>query len=172
MKTSAVITIIGLDKPGLVNDVSDTISSYGGNLHESRMVNLAGQFAGLISIQIEQEQFSALKASLNELNEQGMHVTVVRAQNEQTLGDDVQLIALEVNGSDCPGILRDVTAALKQQCVNVEELMTEIRPAPMSSHQLFHAKAQLSAPPTVDLADLQAELESISHDLMIELSKV
>lgn len=53
--------------------------------------------------------------------------------------------------------------------MNVERLSTEVRPAPMSSEPLFHADALLALPLTLSLEDLQARLESLADDLMVEL---
>lgn len=40
-----VLTLIGPDRPGLVEAVADTIAARGGNWVESRMARLGGQFA-------------------------------------------------------------------------------------------------------------------------------
>lgn len=47
--------------------------------------------------------------------------------------------------------------------------MTEVRPAPMSSEPLFHAEAILAVPLTLSLEVLQARLETLADDLMVEL---
>ncbi|MBT1136367.1 ACT domain-containing protein, partial [Pseudomonas sp. PAH14] len=78
-------------------------------------------------------------------------------------------IAMELVGNDRPGIVRDITRLLAEQGVNVERLSTEVRPAPMSSEPLFHADALLALPLTLSLEDLQARLESLADDLMVEL---
>ena len=65
--------------------------------------------------------------------------------------------------------MRDITRLLSEQGVNVERLVTEVRPAPMSSESLFHADALLAVPLTLSLASLQGRLESLADDLMVEL---
>ena len=47
MAASLIVTIVGPDRPGLVNLISDRVTALGGNWLESRMANLAGQFAGV-----------------------------------------------------------------------------------------------------------------------------
>jgi glycine cleavage system regulatory protein len=44
--TSLVLTVIGPDRPGLVEALAETIASYGANWLESRMSHLEGWFAG------------------------------------------------------------------------------------------------------------------------------
>ncbi len=43
-----VLTLIGPDRPGLVEAVAEPIAAHGGNWLESRMAHLAGQFAGIV----------------------------------------------------------------------------------------------------------------------------
>ncbi|MNN98085.1 ACT domain protein [compost metagenome] len=76
---------------------------------------------------------------------------------------------MELVGNDRPGIVRDITRLLADQGVNVERLTTEVRPAPMSSEPLFHADALLAMPLTLSLDVLQAKLEELADDLMVEL---
>ncbi|MGB4246421.1 MAG: ACT domain-containing protein, partial [Pseudohongiellaceae bacterium] len=48
MATYLVLTIIGDDKPGLVELLSETIARHSGNWLESNMSHLAGKFAGIL----------------------------------------------------------------------------------------------------------------------------
>ena len=62
-----VMTIIGDDRPGLVDSLSSRIADGGGNWLESRMSHLAGQFAGILRIQIDDEGAPALVAEMEKL---------------------------------------------------------------------------------------------------------
>jgi glycine cleavage system regulatory protein len=76
---------------------------------------------------------------------------------------------MELVGNDRPGIVREITRLLAEQGVNVERLVTDVRPAPMSSEMLFHAEAILGMPLTLPLEILQKHLETLADDLMVEL---
>ena len=76
---------------------------------------------------------------------------------------------MELVGNDRPGIVRDITQLLSEQGVNLESLITDVRPAPMSSEPLFHAEAILAVPLTLPLEQLQKRLEALADDLMVEL---
>ena len=41
-----VLTVIGRDRPGLVDTLSGVVAEHGGNWEESRMAHLADRFAG------------------------------------------------------------------------------------------------------------------------------
>ena len=50
--TDLVLTLIGSDRPGLVEAVAEVIAGHGGNWLESRMAHLAGKFAGILRVEI------------------------------------------------------------------------------------------------------------------------
>ena len=50
MSVSLVLTVIGPDRPGLVEALSQSIASHDGNWLESRMAKLSGQFAGIVRV--------------------------------------------------------------------------------------------------------------------------
>jgi glycine cleavage system regulatory protein len=76
---------------------------------------------------------------------------------------------MELVGNDRPGIVRDVTRVLTEQGVNLEQLVTSVEPAPMSSETLFRAHAVLGLPLELSLDTLQQRLETLADDLMVEL---
>jgi glycine cleavage system regulatory protein len=168
MRANLVLTIIGPDRTGLVESVSDRIAAAGGNWEESRMARLAGQFAGILLVTVDAARSDALVASLRGLEGAGLHVTV-QATTRPTppAGRHVRL---EVNGQDRPGIIRDVSRVLAERGINVEELESEVKSAAMSGEHMFWARARLFAPATADLADLRARLETLSGELMVDLS--
>ena len=53
MQTSLVLTVIGPDRPGIVEQLSDQVLAVGGNWEESRMTRLAGKFAGLLRVSVD-----------------------------------------------------------------------------------------------------------------------
>src|SRR5258708_1142979 len=50
MQLSLVMTVIGEDRPGLVDSVAGIVADHGGNWLESRMSRLGGQFAGILRV--------------------------------------------------------------------------------------------------------------------------
>jgi glycine cleavage system regulatory protein len=79
-------------------------------------------------------------------------------------------MTLELVGQDRPGIVREISHALALHKVNIEELHTETRSAPMSGDLLFHARATIRVPPSCSTQQLRTALEKIASDLMIDLS--
>ena len=130
---------------------------------------MAGQFAGILRVAVPAEAYDELVDALQGLSAQGIRVLIAESGVEQSCTWKPIAMELVGNGNDRPGIVRDITRLLAEQGVNLERLVTEVRPAPMSSEPLFHAEAILAVPLTLSLEVLQARLETLADDLMVEL---
>lgn len=169
MQTPLVLTVIGADRPGLVEKVAGLVAQHGGNWLESRMCRLGGQFAGIVRIVVATAGQGTLTAALKELAVQGLKVEVYADTAVVELPRE-SLARLELVGQDRPGIVRQVAAALAAHGVNVEELTTECVSAPMSGETLFKAGAKLHVPAGCDVAALRRELERVASDLLVDIT--
>jgi len=122
------------------------------------MCRLGGDFAGILRIEIPANKKSALLAALQNLQLNQLQI-VVRADSVVLVSAPGRQVKLEIVGSDRPGIVREITAALARANVNVEEFSSEIVSAPMSGETLFKAYARLQLPERCDLAALKRDLE-------------
>jgi glycine cleavage system regulatory protein len=168
MKTSLVMTVLREDRPGLVEELSAAIAAHGGNWAESRMASLAGQFAGILRIEIDAAQAPALRAALERLRHDGFVITIHTGSAQAPAGDR-SAVRLQVLGHDQPGIVKRITAIVRALNINIDELETEFTAAPHSAEPLFKACALLAVPPGVSLDALRDDLERLSADLMVDI---
>jgi glycine cleavage system regulatory protein len=169
VQTPLVMTIIGRDRPGLVEMVADLVARHGGNWLESKMSRLGGHFAGILRIHVPAENEKALTDALRQLAGHGLTVVAHTDTSAATTGETASAL-LEIVGQDRPGIVRQISRALALHGVNVEELQTECVSAPMSGETLFKAQARLFIPASCAVASLRKELEKIAQDLMADVS--
>jgi glycine cleavage system regulatory protein len=169
MSSNLVMTIIGPDRPGLVESLASTIAAHGGNWLESRMEHLGGQFAGILSVQVPEESVEPMTRALRELESNQLSVVVNRGASPEVSDSGRTALNLEVIGHDRPGIISKITRVLAGFKINVQELETERLSAPMSGEMMFQARARITLPKSCKEHDLQAELEFIASDLMVEL---
>jgi glycine cleavage system regulatory protein len=97
-------------------------------------------------------------------------LTVVVHSDRAAQPEPARLTILEIVGQDRPGIVNQITHALAEHRVNVEELETECASAAMSGETLFKARAKLSIPDSASAADIRKRLEKIAEDLIVEIS--
>jgi glycine cleavage system regulatory protein len=163
-----VLTIMGDDRPGLVDALSGAIAAHGGNWEQSRMAHLARKFAGILQVQVPDDQVPALTAALEALEADGLLQVLVERGGEAPAAGTRRL-SLELVGQDRPGIVQQIAHALAQRGISIEQLETETRSASMAGGTLFHASAVLQAPRDLPLEDLESALEALANELMVDL---
>ena len=168
VSTFLVLTVSGPDRPGLVETLSQAVADHRGSWLESRMTRLSGHFAGVLRVSVPEEQVDALTQTLQSLGPESLQVNVARCEREPSIAD-ARKLRLEILGSDRPGIVRDISRALADRGINVDELRTEIMSAPMSGELLFLANAELQIPAGLDLDLLRKDLEALAHELMVDV---
>lgn len=168
MQRTLVMTLMGADRPGLVEQVAALVAQHGGNWLESRMAHLGGQFAGILRVSVPAERQAALETALRQLGQAGLQVVFHAEPAEAARPAAGRWMRLELVGQDRPGIVREISRVLAAHGVNVEELETGCESAPMSGEVLFRAQAQLSVPAACDLDALRAALEKIAADLIVD----
>jgi glycine cleavage system regulatory protein len=132
------------------------------------MAQLAGQFAGILRVEIAQDSVETLRKALLELTSANLQVVVVPVDSSQP--KEVPQLQLELIGQDRPGIVKEISQTLTNLHVNLESLETECISAPMSGEQLFVATARLSVPDEVPMSKVSAALERIASDLMVDIT--
>ncbi len=168
MAASLVVTVVGPDRPGIVNELSDVARRFGANWAASRMASLAGEFAGIVQLEVNERDADALAGALRSLSASGLEVVIARGRARADAGP-ARRIRLSLVGHDRPGIVRDLSACLARRGVSIDELSTTIESAPMSAEPLFRFEAELAVPASVGEDDLRRELESLANELMVDL---
>jgi len=166
--TDLVLTLLGPDRPGLVDLVAGVIARHQGNWLESRMTRLAGHFAGLLRAELPEAEVQAALAELAALEARGLKVIAESAPRVAPPAG-LKTMTLELVGLDRPGIVREISQLLAASGVNVEELTTNRKSAPMSGDMLFEAHAHVRVPADTDVAKLRAGLERLANDLVVEI---
>jgi glycine cleavage system regulatory protein len=169
MMTSLIVTIIAPDRPGLVRAVSDKATEFGANWADSLMAQMAGQFAGIVHLQVPSRNADMLIAALRGLDADNIHIGVSRAMTAPH-AVPMRHITLDLVGQDRPGIIKSISTELARQGVSIDKLQTQINSGAMSGEQMFHMHAQLSVPMGLDDDALRDGLESLANELMVDIT--
>jgi len=142
MTARLVLTSIGADRPGLVDEVARFILECGGSLEDSRMVDLRGQFA--------------------------MVMLTPAAAAERPAAVDAIPYRLSATAMDHPGLVRSVAHVLGRLGVDIESADTKLKPAPMTGVPLFARDFVVSVPASTRLSELRERLGEVCDDLNID----
>ncbi len=162
-----VISVLGDDRAGLVHSLAAVVTANGGNWERSEMAQLAGKFAGIVTVTVPDADADALVAALRPLTDL-LDVAVQRADEHATTRLR-HTVHLHLIGSDRPGIINEISGVLARHGWSVDVLRTQTYDAPMSGGRLFEVDAVVETSSTADLADVRADLEHLANELMVDL---
>jgi glycine cleavage system regulatory protein len=168
MTTSLVVTVIGADRPGIVNLLSDAALHVGANWTKSRMASLAGQFAGIVHFEVADRAADALARALSDLASSGLQIVIAKGDTVRIPGAR-RRVSLDLVGHDRQGIVRELSGSLARRGVSIEELHTEVASAAMSAERLFRMHALLQVPELLTDGELRRGLEDLANELMVDI---
>lgn len=161
-----IFTIIGNDKPGLVDALAKKVYAYGGNWQGSSFAHMAGQFAGFVEVLVPAEQHADLITALNSLEGLQVHSQSV----SDTTINDSNMLNIEVMGNDRPGIVQELTNVLHRFNLNIVNFDSTCESAPNWGSEMFKAKLRVAIPSDVDQDDVKEALEAVANDLVVDFA--
>lgn len=164
-----VLTVVGDDRPGLVNALADQVAAHGGNWERSELAELAGAFAGIVLVSVPDDREEELTAALEQLD--GMlRVTAHGGHAADGAPPQERELELTVLGNDRPGIVRDVTAAIARHALSIDTFRSRTLDAPMAGGTLFEATVAFRLPAETDAATVIAALEQLAGEIQVDLT--
>ena len=173
MKRYIVLSGGGEDRVGIVNEIAHGIASVGGNIELQRAAKLAGEFALIMLVSVDEDQLKidAAIEKLTQLSTENFPVTVRRAFDidEESLESALE-VELTAEGADQPGIIDAVTLFLVQQNISIATMDYDVANAPMTGTGLLQMRARLSVPGDVELSQIENDLADLEWELGIRIS--
>ena len=168
MSFELVITAVGPDRPGIASDFAGHVHAAGANLADSRMVNLRGQFALIAlvegSIAVLDDVAKRLKEAAPQM---GLTLEISKAVEKDGPPPSREGVPfrLKTYSMDQPGIVHRITSYLREQNVNVEELVTRLESAPFMGTPVFTMEITMVVPRKVSVKALRQALEELGDQL-------
>ena len=167
--TSLVVSIVGADRQGIVSSLAERAQRLGANWAASRMTRLAGEFAGMVHLEVPRENADALATSLRDLASSGLQVVVARSDGANVTSK-LRVVELELVGEDRLGIVSNLTKLLAGRGISIESIHTDIVRSGVSGKQTFKVEAHLLVPAAVSVEALQQEVGSLAREMMLDIA--
>ncbi len=163
-----ILSVVGSDRPGLTQALAQAVLSAGGNWLESHLSRLGGLYVGSVLVELDEAGIDALRAAVGAVDAQGLEVRIAPAiEVAESAGEAIQLALV---GQDQPGIVHQVTGVLSGLSANIETFGTRLSVEPHSGAPLFHMEARLRLPAGLSVSTVQAALEDISGEIMVDIA--
>jgi len=163
-----ILSVIGSDRPGLTQALASAVLAAGGNWLESHLSRLGGLYVGSVLVELAADSVEVLRSAVSRVDAQGLEVRIAPALDGPAAAGEA--VHFSLVGQDRPGIVHQVTAILSGLEANIETFDTRISVEPHSGAPLFHMNARLRLPPALQAEGVQAALEDISAEIMVDIS--
>jgi glycine cleavage system regulatory protein len=163
-----VLSVVGSDRPGLTQALAAAVLSAGGNWLESHLSQLGGLYVGSVLVELSAGDEARLRAAVSAVDAHGLDVRIAPAVEAQAAPGEA--LEFSLIGQDRPGIVNQVTGVLSGLHANIETFRTWVDAEAHSGVALFHIAARLKLPPGLRAAQVQAALEDISAEIMIDVA--
>ena len=160
-----IISAIGVDRPGIVSQLSGIITSHGGNVEESHMTRLGSDFAIIMLVSVAPDWMESLEVALQSIND----LTIISKPTETKQEREGIQCQIDLSGADNEGIVKVLSKYLKGKSINILEMQTYISNAPITGTSLFNLKAITAIPENMNIMDIQSDLNQIAQKLGVEI---
>jgi glycine cleavage system transcriptional repressor len=161
--TKAVISTIGRDRPGIVDDLTRSISNHGLNIEDSRMAVLGGEFAVLMTVSGDSDALTELEHELAAMAEAADFAYLFR-RTEARVASQSLPYRVHVVAMDHPGIVHGVARFFSARQINIRELETDAVHAPHTGTPLFNLQMTIEVPAGTRIRQLRSEFEAFCDD--------
>ncbi len=169
MTRHVVLTTIGEDRPGLVDEVARFVFERGGNVEDSRMVNLHGQFTIMMLVAGDDMAMGRLQDGLSVLKRDSrLHAELHGADFEAHAAGDALPYRLSASAIDQPGLVQPLAHLLAGHGVNIESMQTTLAEAPITGAPVFAMELIVSVPRATPIGELRAALARLCDDLNLD----
>lgn len=163
-----VLTVIGEDKPGLVEELSNVLVDNHANWLASNLSHLSGYFAGVVEIDVPAEHQANLVQAFSQLK--GLQVACHDSVESVSFSD--QKIEFVITGNDRKGIVQELSSIISHKGASIIKFTSSKHSAPNWGGDLFHAVATVQLPAGMDADIIVESLEELASDIVVDLESV
>lgn len=168
METYLVVSALGRDRPGVVDELSKAVLDCGCSIRDSRMAVLGSEFAVVMLVAGNWNGIAKFEGVLPRLRE-SLSLTLQSKRTESRTGtSSVIPYAVEVVALDHPGIVRDVANFFARRDINIEDLYTSTYTAPHTGAPMFSLHMTVGIPSDTAIATVRGEFMDFCDDLNLD----
>ena len=170
MSQHLVITALGVDRAGIVNELSDALYSKQLNIEDSRMSVLGGEFAILLLVSGSEKAIENFIANTTDIETRLQMKLLVKttgapAESSQLVPYNVDVVAI-----DNPGIVHNLASFFSSRQINIVELETDRYAAPHTGTSMFSLHMTIGVPADSAISSLRDEFLATCDEYNLDAS--
>lgn len=163
-----VITLVGEDRPGLLEKTARCIQDAGCNIEESRLAVLAGSCCMFLCVGGNWKTLGKLENMLPRLERETQLTAMLRKVPGETPAVPSMAYSVDVVALDQVGIVHALSGFFTARGVNVREMQTRLFRAQQTGARMFSANLIIDIPADRHLATLRGDFLDFCDDLNLD----
>lgn len=168
MNQSLVITAIGEDRPGIVNELTEVLLDANLNVEDSRMSVLGGEFVVMLLVTGNTASINTIQQQKDELAKKLNLNLLVKSTTSRSNNDNHLSYKITVEGMDNPGIVHKLARYLSRHSINIVNMQTTSGHAPHTGTPMFSVNMRVDIPTGQDLAQLENDFSALCNELSMD----
>lgn len=168
MSDQLVISALGQDRPGIVDELSNILLGHDLNIEDSRMSVLGGEFAILLLVSGASESIEKFITQSADLEEALQMKLLIKPTQEQPQQTGAVPYHVEVVSIDHPGIVHRLAGFFSSRKINIVDLETERYAAAHTGTPMFALNMTIGVPPNQPISKLRDEFISMCDELNLD----
>jgi glycine cleavage system transcriptional repressor len=164
MTSFLVVTAIGTDRPGIVNELTQLATDSSCNIVDSRMAVFGNECTLILLLSGQWNAIARFEADLSARSAQLELITLIKRTSEHTLVDYSSRLSIQLQGQDAPGCIGKFTEYLAERAIDLSSLKTQAKDGQqqISMHIRLPNKANLN--------QLKQDFTTMSHQLNLTVN--
>ena len=163
-----VISAIGNDRAGVVQDLTKVVLSCGGNIEESRMTTLGSEFAMLLLVSGNWHTLSRLEQGLDKLREDDNLQISIRKTDVKPVDENRMPYAVDVVALDQQGIVFNLANFFTTRDIEIADVATRSYAAAHTGAPMFAVQMAVNVPSSIHIAQLRDEFLELCDRLNLD----
>lgn len=168
-KDHLIMTAIGPDRVGLVQNIAEFISRRGCNIDDSKMAVFCGEFAVIVLISGDGGSLAKVARDYREIETATGLTISIKTPSMRSPTEFFLPYKLTASCMDHPGIVYRISAILTSMGVNIESMETKTYAAPVSGTPIFQLEANLAVPTKTHITQLRERFNDFQREENIDI---
>lgn len=168
MQQLVVISAVGADKAGVVNNLSKVILDCGGNIEESRMTALGSEFAMLLLVSGNWHALNKLEGALDKLSRDAELTLQIKKTEARDGTDECMPYIVDVVCLDQPGIVFNLAHFFASRNIEIAEVATRRYAAAHTGAPMFSLQMTINLPGRVLISQIRDEFLETCDQLNLD----
>jgi glycine cleavage system transcriptional repressor len=168
MKQLIAISAMGSDRTGMVHALTQAITDCGGNVVESHMSALGGEFVMALLVSGNWHSLAKIETEVKKVAEASNIDVHLRRTEPKAARTDMMPYSVDIVCLDQPGIVAGVSGFFSARGIDIAELDTRTYPAAHTQAPMFSLRVIINVPSRIHLGVLREEFMDFCDHLNLD----